>query len=114
MITYATRALPPALGASLAETRGLSRIPSTLGELTAGLDLASVLSPGASSIDPAALCSSAPSAHEIESEGQSRFTNCALDALMLPFIEKVSGLVRSTSPVSGTIVELDLRGDDLQ
>ena len=106
MNSYATRVLPPTLGDRLQQTRGLARRPSTLGDLTRTLDLAGELSAETPTLDASTLCSTGPSRHELLIGGETRFTHCVLDALMLPIIEQASGVVRSTSPLSGTIVEL--------
>jgi len=110
MSAYETRQVPPALGERLQQSYGLPRPPATLGELVA-LRWPAL---GTATIEAAALYCERTSRHEIVIGGESRHTYCVLDTLLLPVIEGLPGTVRSTSPLSGEVVELRVTPEQVE
>jgi hypothetical protein len=104
MTSYRATELPPELAARLRQAYGLDTSPGTLGEF---VDLRTGLLPNAA-MNATTLCRSSPSRHELVLAGQVLFTHCVLDTLLLPLVEEKDAHVRSTSPVSGNIIELEI------
>lgn len=108
MSDYTAIELPPALADRLQEIHRLPKRPATLGEYVA----AASATRGDRRIDPAALCSGDDSRHEVTIEGETSYTHCVLDTLILAALRAAPATVRSTSPVSGEVVTLELGPDD--
>lgn len=94
------RSMPIAreLGERLRVVFGLSATPATLGELSAAQ--AALLA----TLGQDQLCAAEASCHEVRTGGKTLYTNCVMDALILPFLTEQSADIRSESPVTGSVV----------
>ena len=101
-MSYETLTLPAALGAGLAVVLRLALPPTSLGELVERL--ASV------PWREADLISETATGHAIISDGEERFTHCALDALLLPSVTGRPLQLRSSCPHCGEVVEVVATG----
>ncbi len=101
---YAEIAVPPALGRRLQDVFGLDLVPHRLG------DLVGLFGRTGTEIDQADLWAPAPTAHAVQTAGRSGYTNCAMDAIMLPAIMGEPVDLRSDCPHCGELVEV--RGAD--
>jgi hypothetical protein len=102
--------LPPAVAEQLQTAFGLPESPTTLGEwVTITSDVADEI--GLTNMD--ALCADETSRHQATIESETQHFYCVLDALVVPLLldidEPIS--IRSESPVSGTVVELQAGRD---
>lgn len=96
---YAEIAVPPALGRRLQDVFGLELVPPRLG------DLVELFGRTRTEIDQADLWAPAPTAHAVQTAGRSGYTNCAMDAIMLPAITGKPAELRSACPHCGVLIE---------
>ncbi len=97
---YGEIAVSPALGRRLRDVFGLERAPHRLG------DLVELFGRTRLEIDEADLWAPAPTAHAVQTAGRSGYTNCAMDAIMLPAITGEPVELRSGCPHCGELVEV--------
>lgn len=109
MSSYAATPIPPALAERLQEAQGLTRPPATLGDYVSAIRS----SEREVSLDASTLCCG-ESRHEIVIDGETTYTHCVLDSLLLPLVEGRTGIVRSTSPSDGQVVTLRVTPDRLE
>ncbi|MCL4239788.1 MAG: alkylmercury lyase family protein [Dehalococcoidia bacterium] len=112
MTTYATIALPAALGDRLRAVQHLAAAPTTLGEYVAAPDRhRSFIDPSGMYCDSSQSCCGTHAEHEIAMGGVTRRTHCVLDTLLLAALEGATASVRSVSPLSGAVVKLEVGAD---
>lgn len=86
--------LPVELAARLQAAYNLPRPPTTLGELAAARVRTPATVPSAER-----LLSDAPTRHQVRTGGTTRYTHCAMDALLLPLLTGQPVTVRTRSPL---------------
>lgn len=97
---YAETAVPPALAQRLQDVFGLELVPHKLG------DLVGLFGRTGTEINQADLWAPAPTAHAVQTAGRSGYTNCAMDAIMLPAITGQPVELRSKCPHCGELIEV--------
>ncbi len=97
---YTEVAVRPALGRRLQYVFGLELAPRRLG------DLVGLFGRTGKGVDPADLWAPAPTAHAVETADRSGYTNCAMDAIMLPGLIGGPVEVRSRCPHCGELIEV--------
>ncbi len=98
--SYAEITVPPALGQRLQGVFGLELAPHSLG------DLVGLFGRTRTQIDQAELWAPAPTLHAVQTAGRSGYTNCAMDAIMLPAITGQPVELRSECPHCRELVEV--------
>jgi alkylmercury lyase len=94
---YASIPVPDDLRACLGKVLGLQRAPVTLGDVVDRMRAREALV-------ESDLCCSGPSHHLVRMRGgQSRYTHCIIDALLLPILEDTPAEIESESPLGGVI-----------
>lgn len=97
--------IPEALAPRLAEVAGVPRVPATLAELTH--DWGRGLRDNWRQL----LLTDKPTAHEVRFDEFTFHVNCALDALLLPFLAQRSATVFTADPISGERISLTVDPD---
>ncbi len=97
---YAKIAVPPTLGQRLHDVFGLESVPRRLE------DLVGLFSRTGTEIDQADLWAPAPTLHAVQTAARSGYTNCAMDAIMLPAITGEPVELRSECPHCGEAIEV--------
>lgn len=100
MSDYRTRRVPAKIGRRLMAVFHLESPPNSLGELVDALGVVLAEDQG---VDPARLCCSGPSRHEVRLDGEVVHTHCVLDALILPLLFGQRAEVRSETPNGGAV-----------
>ena len=111
--TYRDVELPPEVAEQLQAAFGLPESPTTLGEwVTITSEVADEIG---LTVEMDALCTAERSRHRATIEGETRHFHCVLDALVVPFVLEADEPIpiRSESPVSGTVVEIQAGRDTL-
>lgn len=98
--SYAEIAVRPTLGHRLHDVYGLESVPHRLGDLVA------LFGRMGTEIDQADLWAPAPTLHAVQTAARSGYTNCAMDAIMLPAITGEPVELRSKCPHCGELVEV--------
>ena len=95
---HAGVAIARELGERLRIVFRLGATPATLGELGAALR------PLLATLDEEQLCAAGTSRHEVRTGGKTRYMNCVMDALIVPFLTDQPAEIRSRSPLTGSVV----------
>jgi Alkylmercury lyase len=95
------------LARRLSEVLGLKEVPRALGGLSASGD------GSCGTVTPADLLSSSPTNHRVCFDDEMLYTNCVLDALILPSLRGRRAEVVCRDPQNGQEVRLDFSGDGL-
>lgn len=90
--------LPAELAIRLHAAYDLPRPPTTLGELAAARMRTPTTAPAAER-----LLSDVPTRHQVRTGGMTRYTHCAMDALLLPLLTGQPATVRTRSPRGETV-----------
>jgi Alkylmercury lyase len=96
------------LARRLSEVLGLKEVPRALGGLSASGD------DSCGTVTPADLLSSSPTNHRVCFDDEMLYTNCVLDALILPSLRDRPAEVVSRDPESGQEVRLHFSGGRLE
>lgn len=107
------RELPAPLAEQFGVALGVAEPPTTLGEWTD--ETTRLMDDVGISVGLEEMCTSETSRHEVHLGDEVRHLHCVLDTLLVPFFldEPTTVDVRSRSPVSGTVIEIQVSRDDI-
>ena len=111
--TYRELEIPPTVADQLQTAFALPRPPTTLGDWVT--ITSAVAEDVGLTVGMETLCTTETSRHEATIDDETRYFHCVLDALVIPFLRETDEpvTIRSESPVSGTVVEIQAGQDSL-